>query len=364
MRRRAYVDEPYYGLADYITINQNISDPVAIVSGDICGPEIQWVRDNSYRCRGEYDSGLGIMCVCPLSDSDSYLYADGSYAGTSGERYMRLPRFYYHVEEFGPDIWKIGISRGKVADDWKEWDGNDLIGVYKAYANMGLYSRSGEKPSYGTIAQFENMLNFYQDNRSLGFSLVRWRHHCIMALLFYAYYGNTNCQEIVGHGTIESMKITGATDNLGMEDTVVGGNGDSGSINFWGLENWWGDAYEWMEDVSVNGSTWAITDLDGSQRLIEANPSAGVITRMVFGENIDMVPTAVNNYSYAQGFCDYYFCDGSSSNIACRSCDGSYAHGGVACVDVLYDGNYIFETIGSRKCYRGPIVVVPSSYFS
>ena len=54
----------------------------------------------------------------------------------------------------------------------------------------------------------------------------------MMAVLYYAYYGNTNCQATIGFGTNNSGKNTGATNALGMEDTVAGGNGDSNSINF------------------------------------------------------------------------------------------------------------------------------------
>lgn len=53
-----------------------------------------------------------------------------------------------------------------------------------------------------------------------------------MAVLYYAYYGNTNCQATVGFGTGSYTKNTGATNTLGMRDTVAGGNGDSNSINF------------------------------------------------------------------------------------------------------------------------------------
>jgi hypothetical protein len=37
-----------------------------------------------------------------------------------------------------------------------------------------------------------------------------------------------------------------------MADTVARGNGDSNSINFLGLENWWGDKSEFIDNIRFN----------------------------------------------------------------------------------------------------------------
>ena len=59
-------------------------------------------------------------------------------------------------------------------------------------------------------------------------------------------------QGIIGSGTDSYEKETGQTDSLGMEDTHAETNGNTMSINFWGLENWWGNKYEFIDNVVVN----------------------------------------------------------------------------------------------------------------
>ena len=226
--------------ANYITIDMTVTDPATMVTGDVNGEVIQWIKQNSHRVVGK-KTAEGQMTVCRLMDTDGTKYHDGTDASAdikSNDVFMRLPKFYYHAEEISTDVWKIGFAKTQVDSTWKEWDGKNLIGVYEAYVSgSNLYSRSGVG-STGNVSQAD--FKQYASNRGTGYTLVKWKHHCIMAFLFYAWYGKTNSQAVCGSGTGSYGKSTGQTDALGMDDTVAGGNGDSGSINFWGLENWWG----------------------------------------------------------------------------------------------------------------------------
>lgn len=225
-----------------IRLNMTITDPASMITGDVNGTHIQLIRNNSHRYLGKY-TGDGEMTICQLDDTDSTKYFDGTTAtltGTQGDVFVKLPKFYYKAEKEATNIWNISFScvSSSPGSDWKEWDGNDLIGAYEAYSTSSkVYSRSGVT-STGSISQ----ANFktYARNRGTGYSIVKWKHHSMMCFLFYALYGNTNCQAICGSGTSSYTKSTGATNSLGMEDTTTS-NGNSMSINFWGLENWWGN---------------------------------------------------------------------------------------------------------------------------
>jgi len=121
-------------VGSWITLNQTITDPATMISGDVNGEHIQLIRNNSHRYLGKYTAD-GTMTVCQLDDTDSNLYADGSAAtltGTEGDVFMKLPKFYYKAKEKQTDVWSIGFYYGESAPSsaWKEWDGNDLIGVY------------------------------------------------------------------------------------------------------------------------------------------------------------------------------------------------------------------------------------------
>ena len=348
------------GGVSYIILNQNLTDPSEMISGAVNGEAIQWIRNNSHRVLAK-KTGEGVVAVCRLDDSNSNYFHDGTSAdltGAQGDVFMRLPKFWYHAEETSPDIWKIGFSNHQ-KDGWKEWDGKDLICVYKAYSyNSQLYSISGVLPT-DSISQ--DRFKLLASARGTGYSLVKFKHHSIMAFLFYAMYGNTNCQDICGSGTNNSNKYTGQTDLLGMTDTEAGGNGDSGSINFWGLENWWGDTYEWVDNVSVSSSgVWTITEDDGSTRDVQAGTSEGWISKVSVGENLDMVPIDCDATNLT-GFCDYHNGPLENALVLARSYYGSFAYGGVACANAYDAASHFSISFGSRLAFRGTINEIESS---
>jgi hypothetical protein len=84
-----------------------------------------------------------------LDDNNSNLFHSGE-SSTSDrfDRFVRIPRFYYKVDDSNPDIQKISFCMNKANNTWQEWDGNDLIGCYEAMISSNkLYSYSGFSPS-------------------------------------------------------------------------------------------------------------------------------------------------------------------------------------------------------------------------
>lgn len=359
---------------DYITINQATeTDPDKMITGDISGKQIQWIRNNSHRYLSKLTSP-GKATICQLNDQDSTKYYDGSSAdlsGSEGDVFMKLPKFYYSAEETEPDVWKIGFSEKQYPGS-KEWAGDTMIGAYEAnVSGDNIRSISGVS-STGNISQ-EEFISL-ATKRGQGYLIEDWTIHCIMAFLFYAQYGTTNSQRKCGAGTNSNTKPTGQTDTLGMTDTEggvledgtldTGKNGNQGSINFWGLENWWGNKFEW-----ISGITWkqesrkmtaTITMPSGETRKAVCdkplNPDGtgdGVYlpTQFTIGENLDLIPKDGLNLAETQEKfpnitsstyhdTNYGFSDGcavldtSTSPdtvlVVYRSNDYSYSYGGVA----------------------------------
>jgi hypothetical protein len=351
---------------NYIIIDQTITDPATMISGDVNGYIIQWIRNNSHRYLGKYTAD-GEMTICQLSDADGTKYAEGTTAvldGTEGDVWMKLPRFFYHAEEIETDVWKIGFGLEKVDNTWKEWDGNDLIGAYEAYnSSSKAYSRSGVT-STPSVSQ-ENWKT-YARARGSGYTLVKHKHQNIMAFLFYAEYGNTNCQALIGAGTSSDTKATGATDALGMEDTQAATNGNSQSINFWGLENWWGNKYELLDNVVVNpvsgNGVWRVTEDDGTTRDVQGVVTGGNthIKKLVIGENLDVVIKSTDAATDSTGYCDTQYISTSTSRVVARSQSNSNAYGGVACASAYYDSSGAHSSYGSRLAFRGEITEAES----
>lgn len=187
-----------------------------------------------------------------------------------------------------------------------------------------------------------------------------------MAFLFYAQYGNTNSQGKIGSGTNSYEKETGQTDIIGMSDTVNGGNGSSGSINFWGLENWFGNKSEFMEGLTsaTNEDGVVVMRVEGEDGInrdyvppIYDNTSYP--RKMAIGENLDLIMTTYNGSS-STGYCDTTFFSNGVGAVARRSGDSSYTNSGVAFVNVYYGASSGDLYSGSRLAFKGEITEAKS----
>ena len=344
---------------NHIIIDQNLSDPNEIISGDINSEAVQWIRSNSHRYATIYSGNT--MYICQLDDSNSNLFAsDGASSSDTLMTYdimMKLPRFYYHAEEINPDVWDIGFGIQPESDDWMEWDGKEMIGVYEGNVNNNmLFSFSGVTPmsglSWDSAVRNVNAKNNFHNSE--GYSFIKWKHHSLMAFLFYAMYGTTNSQAICGAGTINYPKVTGRSNSMGMTDTIAGVNGDNGSINFWGLENWWGDLEEHIYNVNTEGERFIITEDDGTSRVFNQQDGYLVISKMEIGSYLDLLPTGLSE----EDDCEMNFCDrvdiyGAMKTVATRSGYDNNEEDGISFLRTQFTDTTTRNFLGVRLAYSG-----------
>lgn len=80
--KKVYLKKPV--TMNTILINQLESDPSRMISGDVNGEVIQWIRQNTHRVLAK-KTGEGTMTYIELDDTNSNKYAaDGSEAKTDG----------------------------------------------------------------------------------------------------------------------------------------------------------------------------------------------------------------------------------------------------------------------------------------
>lgn len=268
----------------------SISDKGA--TGDPNNNTLTWLRQNTHsyvsRCLED-----GSVRLKQLSDTSRKTFADGSSATSyisneSGEFDVFLKfgsDIYYKTEAWipegqsEPDLDYIAVTiatkipSNEDASKWCKWSQYKLIGVYKACRiNEKFYSLSGKKPIIG-VSQSTCIAK--AKARGANFNICDYDMTKLFAFLFYGYYSSLGCQQICGYGTINTIpnsssyfpKITGSTDGLNMTDTdTTTGNGPSSpnelqiqrgigtdikTVNFWGLEGYWGDISEWISNLSI-----------------------------------------------------------------------------------------------------------------
>lgn len=361
-----------------LAIDQTKSSPSAMITGtlgkdgDPTQHVVSWVRANSHRFVGTYNSSLG-MVLKQLDDNNGTMYADGTSAAQdikNKDVFMKMPTFWFRGEQTATNKYNIYFSAVQPTDNntWVKWDGNILIGVYEGICDDtgnnfigNLFSRSGGTPTVNVCqAYFKDKAR----NRSVGddhFQLVTYEAHQVMALLYACYYGNLDGQTVIGSGTSSYPKTTGLQDALGMQDTVAE---NSTSINFWGLENWWGDISELVDNmISTGGSLYdcGVDVLNYTDRTVHSLRSTNetfYAKEMILGECLDLLPAPDSQSgSRSTYYCDNSYVHPSPGYIAIRSSNGSDSGGGPFAISVGFLSDTADYSIGSRLLYSGRVVI-------
>lgn len=355
-----------------------------------------------------------------------FWYKVEPYVNASGSTVANAYTFSVAVED--PQI-------GSLTGNWIHWDGRTLIGVYKgSVTNNRLYSVSGANPyartactvydgdntnttNYGQLtATINTYKHTYAANRGSNFHIISYEAHCILALLGYAYYGTVDIQSVCGRGTpthwtvsgteYRFPKVTGLCDMYGMNDTqkevvdvwedgnlaydiagtrIPDANGyidihDDQSTNFWGIENWWGDINEFMDNVMTVNSSRQIGIFPlgayfisggkaqvSSSNNTEVSPitvadastaSAACIKGFQFlntnGDYVGLIPQAtLSDSNYASGFCDYGYVGAAASIVVFRSGSSAFLSGGLGYF-ITYGLGAAYPYVGSRLLYKAP----------
>ena len=409
---------------------------------------ITWLRKNTHAYVSKQIDSIKIN-LKQLDDNNRKLFADGSSSinyitNTNGEYDVFLKfdsDIYYKTEPYTPegesspneDYVLVSIAKelpeGEDESTWNKWSKYKLVGVYEAcQINNKLHSLSGQTP-INNITQLDSISQ--AKIRGSNFNIIDYETCILFALLFYGYYSSLNSQEICGYGTLNKVnsvhypKLTGLTDELAMKDTTsITGNGASSpnteqiiagygddikSINFWGLENYWGDLKEWVYNVycmdafrqsgitsvlpyayvadliDSNGSV-IITKQNGTNitytskedflndyttnnfkfigisnknnyitrviELVKGDKLKGFIKKMTFGNNSDIIPKDFTNKTGDVGFCDFFEIT-YSGRIMYRSGNSIDNGGGISNINFFNQPSSKSSDIGTRLIYEG-----------
>lgn len=336
-----------------ITFNKSISDPENI-TGEINSGVLATILSKFRRCLCK-KIAEGQVTIAYLKDTDSNYYEDGTAAqlnGNEGDVMVDFPEFYYKWEQVDANKFRYRFAEYNVDGTFKHVP-RSLVGAYKAYqTGSKLYSRSGVTPTTSTT--YTNFAS-YAAARGIGYRLIDFQQHCVIAFMLYAKYGNRNLQAILGVGgaTYSPATTTGTTNQKGNRDTV---GETSGYVNGLGIEGVFGGQYEWTQGVSIQDRIWTITDPDGTIRNVNAGTDSGWIMKIAAenGPYFDVVPTAIGG-SETTYYSDHYWQTTGGPFCLLRSYGSSSADGGVSVADADSAASHSGTNVGSRLAFRGVI---------
>ena len=208
-------------------------------------------------------------------------------------------------------------------------------------------------------------------NKGSGWSQLDFSANCGIILLALVETASNNIQVTVGRGNVN--QASSATPlNSGSCDSVPnltgrpsGTDGKTGVV-YRGIENLWGNVWQWVDGINMNGATPYIC-LDPSKYADDTSAnytqlsynigstsySQSYISRIGLDENnpFAIMPTQ------ASGSETTYYCDAIWSSTGWRVCvrGGLWAFGGLCglfAVGVTYDSSAAYSGIGARLLYR------------
>ncbi len=342
-----------------IYFDNTLSDPENI-TGDVNAGQIADILGEAGRCLFKTVDGVNYYTM--LDASDTTKYSDGSGAsldGSEGDVMVYIPQFSAKSIADGTNT-EVQLSTSAI--DGGETFAERLIGAYKTSVSSSIaYSVSGVAPK---VSYSQSSFHTASTAKGSGWSNITMIDHNIIAMLFFAKYGNRNSQSVIGTGglTYNGGYLTGTTNSIGNADTTYSPTGLAN--NFLGIEAVSGWFYEWMDDVVVNNGVWTITNDSGETRTVQSLTSGGYITSMKFeaGGSVDMVPTAIGG-SASTYYADYADLNTSSSRVVARSYHSTNTYGGVGCVYTRNDSSYTAAYIGSRLAFHGSLTRLDPDVF-
>lgn len=167
---------------------------------------------------------------------------------------VKIPQFYYKVEKSG-NIFRYYVADGPI-DGFSLHPGSEsYIARYEGYlvnksGGQALCSYSNTPAKTGlTRADFRNYAKNFAPNAQL-YDFAAW---CAVGLLYRVEYADWGSQEKIGPGIVNdtAMHKTGETDAM-VYHTGRANSGDNSAVQYRGIENPWGNVWEWVDGINFN----------------------------------------------------------------------------------------------------------------
>ena len=345
------------------------------------------------------------MRRCNLSDAGQVLayWGDASFKddGSNGQVMVEIPKFWYRTEvqpsgyrwsispmpvpgfKLHPAFVRAGQVRDRIyAGAFKACCYDVSAGAYNltdapvidftAGTGDKLASIAGAKP----ISGFENDLTIVKSrvlahNRGPGWELIDFLTASAVQMLLLVELGHFNAQLKIGRGIVDKAsgtgneaELTGQTAALGNASGAATSNAYN-SISYRGLEDWWGNIWEWTDGINITNYRAWIAD-HGFQSDLFAAPytDSGVTVPNVSGYVADISPeldwgfmpsTIGSPASATARLCDYYYNPASTVNRAAQR-GGGWNNGldaGPYLWNVAYASSARRRDVGARLAFLG-----------
>ena len=328
-----------------------------------------------------------------LDKTDCTKKVDGSIAnldGTDGDVMVEFPKFAYKIWKSNRKMYVSITNDSSVASQnnykyyafSKESEGDRehfYWGAFKGSLNSdgNLQSITGQAPAASkTIGAFKQLAQ----NRGSGYTITSYFQLVALQCLYLIKYGNLNGQSALGQG-ISGRSGTSTDANYGPLVTggtttfdagkkmYYGSTSNSGSssdyntaklghVKFAGIEDFWGNIWEWIDGLTTDNNFNIITnwDYDSNNYNNDFTTSSGLTTNS-WGYVTDVAGTTESGFMNIKygGSASTYFCDYGDLYSGRVLMFGGRWNCGSNCgpfyLSAGYTASNAYATIGARLMY-------------
>lgn len=205
----------------------------------------------------EYCASL-VGASSPKEVSALYKKGEDGFERTNPNKpvFVKIPEFYYKIEKIG-NTFRYYIADGSL-DGFSLHPGSGCyVARYEGVKGNSsgtstLRSNSGLTPS---TSDTRDRFRVVSKSTAHGFQLYDFAAWCAVGLLYRVEYADWGSQEKISRGIVNDNAAhkTGETDAMVYHTgRAAGGLINTAAVQYRGIENPWGNVFEWIDGINVN----------------------------------------------------------------------------------------------------------------
>lgn len=316
--------------------------------------------------------------VGKLDPNDFTKFSDGSDAditsGDAGDVMTAFPRRGLTINTVD-DIVTVSMTDDPDNDDFKYYAHSRgevkkdkfYFGAYKGYLNgIKLRSVTGNTPRYGaTIGKFRE----YAQANGSGYDISGFYQITYLQAMYLLKYKNLDSQSMIGRGMTGRVSnypfASGGTEAYGMDCELIKQTNPTymtdgeHHVKLFGIEDFWGNIYEFVDGVYCNGSYNILAATDNFDDYgsgyttigqVATDAISGYMSKIQGTSELGFIPKQCNGSETT------YFCDMASLNKSCNAAFGNYWGSNYTITGAFHlrfylDASYSNSYVGARLMY-------------
>lgn len=170
---------------------------------------------------------------------------------------VKIPEFYYKVEKSGT-IFRYYVADGPVDEFHLHPGSGCYVARYEAIgsnnSSLGSFLGSYSSTLAPSTRQTRDTYRTRARNMASGFQLYDFAAWCAVGLLYLVEFADWDSQKKMGQGIVNDADShkTGETDSMVYHTGRAAGTDGKTAVQYRGIENPWGNVFEWIDGINVN----------------------------------------------------------------------------------------------------------------